>query len=405
MRVDSRPLFVCAVVCLQGTLALAQKTLTLPEVLARVRERAPQIMSARMRIDEARGRLKAASLRFQANPDLELSAGRRRGPESQNTDFEIGLDQAMEPGSRRSARIEGVNAAIAESSANAEEVNRAILRDAANAFCRVVYENERIKLLDLAHDFAVGVQAAADRRLRSGDIAVLDFNIARASLGRAKAEREGARAVRATALGELKQMLQLDEEIDVAGSLDVEPPGDIGQAVELAARRPELRALEAGIAEAQAEVRLGESFRSPDIGLGVRYAHEEGDRILSGGVTVSLPVFSRGQEQRVVGSARASRLRLELEAARLRVRIEVKTAYETYERRLAAVRILDEEARTGMDENERLTLRSYDEGQIGLPDLLLIRREILDTRFERLDALLAAALARTGLDASTGALR
>jgi cobalt-zinc-cadmium efflux system outer membrane protein len=405
MRVDSRTFFACVVICFQGTLAAAQKTLSLAEVLARARERAPQIASARLRIDEARGRLKSATLRFQANPELDLSAGRRRGQESQNTDFEIGLEQKMEPGSRRSARIEGVNAAIAESSADAEEVNRAILRDAANAFYRVLYENERIKLLDLAHEFAAGVHAAADRRLRSGDIAVLDFNIARASLGRAKAEREAARAVRALALGELKQMLQLDEELDVAGSLDVEPPSELGQAVELAARRPELRALEAGIDEAQAEMRLGESFRSPDIGFGVRYAHEEGDRIVSGGVTVSLPVFSRGQEQRAVGSARASRLRLELEAARLRVRIEVKAAFEAYDRRLAAARILEAEATTGMDENERLTLRSYDEGQIGLPDLLLIRKEILDTRFERLDALLAAALARTSLDASTGALR
>jgi outer membrane protein TolC len=52
-----------------------------------------------------------------------------------------------------------------------------------------------------------------------------------------------------------------------------------------------------------------------------------------------------------------------------------------------------------------LTTRSFEVGQLGLPELLLIRREILDTRFQYLDALLEAALARIDLDASAGVLR
>jgi len=44
-------------------------------------------------------------------------------------------------------------------------------------------------------------------------------------------------------------------------------------------------------------------------------------------------------------------------------------------------------------------------GQLGLPDLLLIRREILVTRFQYLDTLLEAALARVDLDASAALLR
>ena len=64
----------------------------------------------------------------------------------------------------------------------------------------------------------------------------------------------------------------------------------------------------------------------PEYGLGVRYQREEGSRIILGGVTVTLPVFSKGQELLAVGSARASRLRTELEAARARIHIEVETA-------------------------------------------------------------------------------
>jgi outer membrane protein TolC len=72
---------------------------------------------------------------------------------------------------------------------------------------------------------------------------------------------------------------------------------------------------------------------------------------------------------------------------------------------VAAVRALEADAIPGLDENEQLTTRSFEVGQIGLPDLLLIRRETFDTRFQYLDALLEAALARIDLDASAGILR
>jgi cobalt-zinc-cadmium efflux system outer membrane protein len=116
-------------------------------------------------------------------------------------------------------------------------------------------------------------------------------------------------------------------------------------------------------------------------------------------------MFSKGQEQRAVGSARTARLRAELDAARSRVQIEVRAAFDAYSRRLSAVRMLETDAIPGLDENEQLTTRSFEVGQLGLPELLLIRREILDTRSQYLDALLEAALARIDLDASASILR
>ena len=87
------------------------------------------------------------------------------------------------------------------------------------------------------------------------------------------------------------------------------------------------------------------------------------------------------------------------------MQLEVRAAFDAYNRRLAGVRILETEAIPGLDENEQLTTRSFEVGQLGLPELLLIRREFLDTRSQYLDALLEAALARVDLDASAGILR
>jgi cobalt-zinc-cadmium efflux system outer membrane protein len=408
MRIGSCAVAVCAAICVHASVANAQApgpTMTFAEVLARAREQAPQIVSARLAVEETRGRLLGASLRFQTNPELEANLGNREGPDSRFTDFEIGLGQGFEPRSRRSARMAGANAAIAQSSANVDETTREVLRLAAGAYFRALHAQERIRLLGATQELAANVHSVADRRYKAGDIAVLDVNIARASLARVRAEREAAEAMRALAVGDLKQLLRLDGDIRVEGEFRGNGEPDLNVLLQAAAQRPELRALEAGVQEAQAEVQLGRSFSRPEYGVGVRYAREEGDHIVLGGVTVTLPVFSKGQEFQAVGSARAARLRAELAAARTRIDIEVRSAFEAYSRRMAAIRVLETDAIPGLDENVTLTTRSFEVGQLGLPELLLIRREILDTRFQYLDALLEAALARIDLDASAGVLR
>jgi cobalt-zinc-cadmium efflux system outer membrane protein len=408
MRIGSCAVAVCAAICVTASVSNAQtpgRTMTFAEVLARAREQAPQIISARLAVDETRGRLLGASLRLQTNPELQASLGNREAPDSRFTDFEIGLGQSFEPRSRRSARVAGANAAIAQSSANVDETTREVLRLAAGAYFRALHAQERIRLLGATQELAANVHSVADRRYKAGDIAVLDVNIARASLARVRAEREAAEAMRALAVGNLNQLLRLDGDIRVEGEFMGSGEPDLNVLLQAAAQRPELHALEAGVQEAEADVQLGRTFSRPEYGLGVRYAREEGDQIVLGGVTVTLPVFSKGQELQAVGSARAARLRAELDAARTRVAIEVRSAFQAHARRVAAIRVLEAEAIPGLDENETLTTRSFEVGQLGLPELLLIRREILDTRSQYLDALLEAALARIDLDASAGVLR
>jgi outer membrane protein, heavy metal efflux system len=406
MRMGVKTVAVCVVVCLCAGSAAAQgKVLTLTEVMARAREQAPRIVSARMAVEEARGRLLGATARFQANPEIDAALGNRNGPDRRSTDFELGVGQRFEPGARRSARTAGATAAIAQSHANIDDVTRTVLQLAASAYYRAVHANDRIRLANATHELAQTVYSAAERRFKAGDIAILDVNIARASLARVRAEREGAEAAKALALGELRQLLGLESDAGVVGSLTRPAESDLNTVLQTASQRPELRSLEAAIQEAEAELRLGLSLSKPEYGVGVRYSREEGDRIVFAGMTVSLPVFSKGQAQRAVGSARAARLRAELDAARARIQLEVRAAFDAYSRRLAAVRVLEAEAIPGLDENEQLTTRSFEVGQLGLPELLLIRREILDTRSQYLDALLEAALARTDLDASAAILR
>lgn len=378
---------------------------TLADVLARARAQAPQVVSARLSVDEARGQLVGASIRQQSNPDLNLQAGYRNGERGRFTDVQVGVRQTLDPGSRRTARIEGATALVEQGTAGVAEATRLVLRQAASAYYRALHATARIRLLDRARELASGVYDVADRRFRAGDIAILDVNLARAALARTRADREAAEAARVLALGDLKQVLRVEDDVALEGALTAGDEPDLAALLRSAEQRPELRALEAAVREAGADVRLGLASARSTYGVGVQYSREEGDQIVLGGLTITLPTFTNGQELRAVGAARATRLGADLDAARTRIQLEVRTAVEAWRERRAAVRLLETDALPGLDESDALTTRSFDVGQISLPDLLLIRREFLDTRFHHLDALLEAALARVDVDASAAILR
>lgn len=82
--------FVSAIVCcalgVQAAVS-AQGTMTLAEALERARTRAPYLLAARARVEEARARLIGASVKFRDNPLVDVDAGPRLRPGSSGMDF------------------------------------------------------------------------------------------------------------------------------------------------------------------------------------------------------------------------------------------------------------------------------------------------------------------------------
>ena len=65
----------------------------------------------------------------------------------------------------------------------------------------------------------------------------------------------------------------------------------------------------------------------------------------------------------------------------------------------------EQEALPGAAENEQLSRRSFEEGQLSLADLLVVRRELVDTRLDYLERLRDAAETAMMRDAAAGVLQ
>lgn len=383
------------------------QSLTLDQALQRARTRAPLILSARDRVEEARGRLLGAKVLLRDNPVLEFSGGPRYTASSDLIDAEIGLSQSFELGGRRKSRIAAAEADVQRETATSQNVVRELLRDVSTAFWQSAAAVERVRVAQNADAVAGEFLENMQRRLEAGDVPILDVNVARNAAARTRAEVRASEAEQTRALGDLRILLGMrsDEPLSVEAALATPNQYDLDQLTAEALKRPDLEAISAELREAEAEIQLGRGFTWPDLGLGFRYGRDEGDKIAKGGLTLSLPVFSRGQELRATGTARATRLKRELEATRLAIANEVKTAFEVQRRKVEAADELRQNAVQALDENERLARRSFDEGEINVLDLLVIRRDAFETRLIYLNQLLEAKLAAVDLEARAGALK
>jgi cobalt-zinc-cadmium efflux system outer membrane protein len=403
-----RSLLLCIVAALSAALpAQAEEALTLEQALAVARKHAPLILSARYRVVEARGRLAGASVFQQENPEVFASAGPRFTQGGEITDYEISLSQTLELGGRRAARIAGARAGVDREAASSSEVLRLLLKKVSAAFAHGLAAQERLRIATAAEGLANELLDGMQRRYEAGDVPILDVNLARGGAARARAQTRAAQAHYASAVGELRVLLGMGAEqpLTITGDLRDRKRYELETLVAHASQRPDLRVLAAEIREAESQLRLGRASAYPDISPGFSYKRDSGDSVYQGSLTFTLPVFRRGQELKAVGAARSARLNGELQASTRAVAVEVHTAYAVYRSQVAAVEELERNALPSVDENETLGRRSFEEGEIGLYELLLIRRESFETRVLYTERLLEAAIAGIELEARAGVLQ
>lgn len=377
--------------------------LTLEDVLTRARESAPAVVAARMRIEETRARVIGASLLFATNPTMEVEAGPRTGATT-TTDYGVAFAHDFDLPARRRARIDAARAGVTQEEQRAREVERDVLREVATTFLRAVEAREREAAAASGKHLADEALRIAERRFTAGDVAQLDVNLARTAVARAEADARVAGATLTGQLTRLKVLLGIaaPESVAIDGSLRDAAPLTADDLIARAADRGDVRIVDAEIAEAEAEQRLARTLRWPELGLRAGYRREGEDHVTTGGIGLSLPFFNRGQESAAIATARLARLRAERNALTQTIEAEVRGALASYDALRAVAEQFERTVLPLIEENERLALESYDVGQIGLAELLVIRRDALDTRRTFIDQLIEMRLAEIELRAHAG---
>ena len=138
------------------------------------------------------------------------------------------------------------------------------------------------------------------------------------------------------------------------------------------------------------------------LGAGREGPSDAREKILGLSVSLPLPLF----RQNAGGIGRATteftQTQIEREATGRDVRAQVVALWERFSNLKARVQRLNESVLPSLQENQRLSSISFRAGEIGLLQLLLVNRQVLDGQRDLLDARTELRLTKVALEEAAG---
>jgi cobalt-zinc-cadmium efflux system outer membrane protein len=399
----------------ETTAPSAADGLTLPEAIAAALASNPQLKPFELRAQALQARVAGAALKPAPEIGLELEnfAGSGEASGVDAAEATLALSQAIELGGKRTARID---AAEAESGVLAIERRAAQLDILAEVTRRFVAVAERQALLALARnatELAEKTVATSQRRVNAAKSPHVELDRARIALARAKVDEqqaafrlEAALQSLAATWGESRPVLKGDTISSVKADLYQLPKVEEFPAMmqRLAANPDFLRfASEARLRDA--EIRLAESQRKPDLTLsgGVRRLQESEDTALV--ASLSVPLFSRRRAEFARAEAAANRARVDAErqVTLVKAQAQLFELHQELRHAVLAAQTLSTETRPQMAEALEETRYAFERGRYSYLELVDAQREYLDVQRSVIEAAAEAHRLRVEIERLTNA--
>jgi len=380
-------------------LTAPQDTLVLgvEEAVARAVAVSPIVTTAEGAVEGPRGERAENRWPFPSNPSLEFERVSRTpatGLGGTVYDRGLALRQEVEIGGQGFLRASAAGMRIDAAEMLVEDARRVVGLQARLAYVRVALAQRRAAQVDTAAQFAERLAEVAQNRLNAGAINLIEYNTAALEAARQRSIAYRAQADEASAAADLGRILALAPGTVVQTrslpSLPTEPPPS---AIVLTAHalneRPDhsaalLRAKAGGRAVTAA--RLDGWVPRLEFG-GVLGQEAEQDDLFGFTIGLNFPLFQRKQAE--TGVAQAERIASEAaaEAVRRSIHSEVQAALSRYERARGAEQLFAETVLRAAAENVALSELSFDEGKIGIAEVMVLRATAVATQLEYLEVL------------------
>ena len=388
-------------------------TLTLERAWQLAEENNPQLRSALAALEAAQGELSDARSLLWNNPQLSTTRTRREVPQVSdptriNREWGVGLSQTFEIAGQQGARKSAAEQSLAATQAGIAETRRQIHAEVESRFVRVLSLQQRIGTEEQTVKLIEDAAAAVGKRVKAGEDSRLDGNLATVEAERARNQVAALREQLVQARAELASTLQLPAAAlpEVEGPLDRDTPYTLDELLAAAQHRSLLRALDYREAAAKSRLDLERAAVYPDITLGLTSAREGPadlrERISGISVSLPLPLFRRNATGIGRASSELTQAQIDKQAAQRDVRAQVIALWDRLENLKGRVKRLTESVLPSLEENQRLSSISFRAGEIGLLQLLLVNRQVLDGQRDLLDARTDLRLTQVALEAAAG---
>ena len=389
----------------QTNAAAQVQRLTESEAVARFMANSPRIRALNARIEQVRAG--HAERALWPNPAVTFS---RESVFNTDDTFLLARQELPLSGRRGQLRTAG-RIAVEAAQADARFQTMQAQADIREAYAALLLAQEREavlrsgidglqRLVDVLRVREEGGEGSSYDRIR-GARAVLDL----------EADLSTAAAARAQAQGQLAAYLGLQVIPDTLVAADALSPVTTVPSLEAAVQealshRGDYQSTQLSITQFEAERRAATRLRVPTPTLtGGLKRSDTGNASASGyqfSMDIAVPLFSRGQAAVALANAEKAQAEAEAEAWRIRIEAEVRaahTALAIQQERAAHYRQSAAEIAEPLAKIGRV---AYEEGELGILELLDSDRQALDARLRILDLAAAARRAAIELDRAIG---
>ena len=368
------------------------KEMTLEQALALAEKLHPELAVARARIEAAEGRAVQAGL--YPNPELvaRMEVAPIHGGTADQAEYVVGLSQRVPVGGRLGAAVRVEELERGRLLKELEAMRIGIRSRVHGAFAAALYMEEAARLQAAALRIAEGGVAVTRARHAAGD--ALPEDVARVEMEelRVRLERDRALSLREATFVALAATLG-DPGLrigSVAGAIEgaLEIPA-LESLLAALGQNPLVEAAEAGVAVERAREELARAQRIPDVNLDLFYRRQEASRTdaFDAGISVAIPLFDRNQGRIREARAETAAAEARVRATRNDLERQVRESHLRLARAMSHARLLKDEVLPRADTVLRGTETRYGGGDLGLAEVLAVRREHGAARLSYLESL------------------
>ena len=382
-------------------------SLDLPTALQHALRENPELKAKRHSLGIAQGRAEQAGLLFQNNPhfsvEVESPASARAG-----TSVELNLLQELEIAGQRGHRSEAAEKNLSQAQLSIEDAERLLRLELTRTFYNLLAVQQSIGDLKEVLATQENLIQAGEKRFAREDITILELNTLRLDRDQVRNELANKLRERVTMENELRRLVGLQDEgsLVAAGDLleilgrkrNAVPERQNLKACSLA-NRADLKAAKLHVEVREAELRLAQARRIPNISLGPRYKRDINQNVIGGEIAIPLPFFNRNQEEITTALANQNISKAELEGRAMSVKQQLESTYTKLTLAKERIEAYGNNYLGDLEKMLALTRKAYESGEMTIFELSVTRDRFTQARARSLDAALTYVQTMAELEA------
>lgn len=361
----------------------------------------PDILITNRKVSEARAlRRQAAAF---PNPEFQVNAGSSSIlGEPGDREWGASLVQTFELGGKRSKRIRAADLSVEIAEQEMREKQRQIRWELQQAYAELLVTAGTIHTTEEALGLNEQSHVITLARVQQGESAAVEKAVSEVELNRLKADLANLKAEGTRSLSKLKRLAGITQPLKIRPLEGFRSIRDVNLETltsQALSSRPDFKLATLQVDLSEAEISLAKAEGISDVETFVEFSHERSsfdqfgigpsgnpvplidqDKILSGGVSISLPLFNRNQGNIQAAQARVEAARIRKAAMESMIRQEVQVAMESVQIAQTNFLLFRDSIMNQSEKQLAVLQASYRAGEFRFLDLINEQKRALEIR-------------------------